>query len=109
VLAFYKKGLARFGTVIECNGHKAVGTPTQTPDGLDCSDDGEHGKNIYIDNDMSGKMELKAGSKLHQHIVSIDPQTPGTKFALVALDLPGKLDFGHKDDKSDDDKDDGKQ
>jgi len=109
VLAFYKKGLTRFGTVIQCNGHEAVGTPTQTPDGLDCSDEGEHSKNVHIDNDMSGKTELKAGSKLHQHIVSIDSQAPGTKFALVALDLPGKFSFGNKDDKSDKDGDDGKQ
>ena len=109
VLAFYRKGLARFGTVIECDGHQAVGTPTQTPDGLDCSDDGGHSKNVHVDDDMSGKTELKAGSKLHQHIVSIDPQTPGTKFALVALDLPGKLNFGGKEAKNGDDKDDGKQ
>ena len=114
VLSFYKKGLARFGTVIQCNGHEAVGTPTQTADGLDCSEDSEHGKTIHIDDDMSGKMELKAGSKLHQHIVSIEPQSPGTKFALVALDLPGKFNFGDKDgksngDKDSDDKDDGKQ
>jgi hypothetical protein len=110
VLAFYKKGLARFGTVIECRNHQAVGTPAQTPDGLGCSDDDEHNKNIHIDDDMSGKTELKAGSKVHQHIVSIDAQSPGTKFALVALDLPGKFNFGSKDkDKDGDDKDDGKQ
>jgi hypothetical protein len=43
-------------------------------------------------------MELKAGSKQHQHIAAIDPQGNGTKFGLVALDLPGHLSFGDKDD-----------
>jgi hypothetical protein len=44
-----------------------------------------------VDEDMSGKREFKAGSKQHQHIVSIDPEGNGTKFGLVALDLPGHL------------------
>jgi hypothetical protein len=107
VLAFYKKGLARFGTVIQCKDHTAVGTPTRTPDGLTCSDD-EKDSHVHVDDDMSGKMELKAGSKQHQHIVAIDPQDGGTKFGLVALDLPGHFSFGDKDDK-DKDSDEGKQ
>jgi len=112
VLAFYKKGLARFGTVIQCKDHRPVGTPTQTSDGLDCSNDSRHNNQIHVDDDMSGKIELKAGSKQHQHIVGIDPQGTGTKFGLVALDLPGHMPFGDKDssDKSSDkDGDDGKQ
>jgi len=36
-------------------------------------------------------LELKAGSKVHQHIVEIDPDGGGTKFGLVALELPGKM------------------
>jgi hypothetical protein len=107
VLAFYKKGLARFGTVIQCKDHTAVGTPTRTPDGLTCSDD-EKDSHVHVDDDISGKTELKAGSKQHQHIVAIDPQDNGTKFGLVALDLPGHFSFGDKDDK-DKDSDEGKQ
>ncbi len=51
-----------------------------------------------MNEDKSGKMELKAGSKLHQHIVAIDPEGNGTKFGLVALDLPGHISFGSGDD-----------
>ena len=47
-------------------------------------------------------MELKAGSKVHQHIVAIDPEGSGTKFGLIALDLPGRVTVG-------DTKDDSKQ
>lgn len=110
VLDFYKKGLARFGTVIQCRDHHPVGLPTRTPDGLDCSDDDRHNSHVKVDDDLSGKTELKAGSKQHQHIVGIDSDGTGTKFGLVALDLPGHFNFGDKDKKDDDsDKDDGKQ
>jgi len=110
VLAFYRKGLGRFGSVIQCKDHQAVGTPTQTPDGLTCSDE-EKDSHVHVDNELTGKTELKAGSKQHQHIVAIDPKDGGTKFALVALDLPGHFSFGDKDgDKKDNgDNDEGKQ
>jgi hypothetical protein len=111
VLAFYKKGLARYGTVIQCKDHQPVGTPTRTPYGLNCSDDDRHNNEVHIDNDISGKTELKAGSKLHQHIVAIDADGTGTKFGLVALDLPGHFSFGDKNgkDADKDSDDDGKQ
>jgi hypothetical protein len=36
-----------------------------------------------------GNLELKAGSKRHQHIVGFEqPRDGKTRFALVALDLP---------------------
>jgi hypothetical protein len=103
VSAFYKQALARYGTVVTCQGHTPVGTPTATNDGLTCADDG-NGKGIKIDHhdygtDDSG-LELKAGSKRHQHIVGFENSQDGqTRFALVALDLPGGMNGGS--DKSD--------
>jgi hypothetical protein len=93
VTQFYRKDMSHFGAVINCQGHQAVGTPTRTQDGLSCEEDNHHPK-IYIDG--SSTNELKAGSKQHQHIVSIEPQGSGTKIGLVALDLPGN--FGKDDD-----------
>jgi hypothetical protein len=90
----------RVKAVIQCNGHQPVGTPTHTPDGLDCSDD-SHKANVKVDEDYSERTELKAGSKQHQHIVGINPQGSGTKFGLVALDLPGHHSFGDDDKDSD--------
>ena len=93
VAAFYKKALGRYGDVIECADHKAVGKPVQTAEGLTCDDSGKNrapGANV----DASGKLELKAGSKQHQHIASIDPEGSGTKFGLVALELPGNMSVG---------------
>jgi hypothetical protein len=87
--AFYRQALGRYGDVIQCSHDKAVGEPTHTSEGLTC--DNNKDKHVNVNDDLSGKMELKAGSKQHQHIVSIDPEGSGTKFGLVALDLPGHL------------------
>jgi hypothetical protein len=97
VTAFYRKALGRYGDVIQCQNDRPVGTPTRTAEGLTC-DNNEKQNHVYVNDDESGKMELKAGSKQHQHIAAIDPEGNGTKFGLVALDLPGHLSFGDKDD-----------
>lgn len=101
VTAFYKKALGRFGDVIVCQGHSPVGTPTQTSEGLTCSDDG-NGEHVKIDrSDFAGsndKVELKAGSKRRQHIVGFENSKDGeTRFALVALTLPTNVDKGKGD------------
>ena len=87
--AFYRQALGRYGDVIQCSNNKPVGTLTRTSEGLTCDNNKEN--HVTLDEDLSGKTELKAGSKQHQHIVSIDPDGNGTKFGLVALDLPGHL------------------
>lgn len=92
VVAFYKKALERFGDVITCQGNTPIGTPAATHDGLTCSDDGNHNNVKINDNDWKDKLQLKAGSKRHQHIVGIeDPKNGKTRFALVALDLPANM------------------
>lgn len=96
VTAFYKKALSRYGDVISCQGHSAVGTPVTTSEGLSCADDG-NSANVKIDRKDYGtgddSFELKAGSKRHQHIVGFENSKDGqTRFALVALDLPAGLD-----------------
>jgi hypothetical protein len=104
VTAFYKKALDRYGEVLTCRGNAPVGTPTTTGEGLTCADDGKHthininGKGNGID--FSGDLQLKAGSKRHQHIVGFEEPKEGmTRFALVAIDLPaGVEDEGDKSD-----------
>lgn len=97
VAAFYKKALARYGDVLTCQDKSPVGTPTVTAEGLTCNDDG-HGNHFKFngkDNgiDLSGGLQLKAGSKRHQHIVAIEPPSNGkTRYGMVALDLPADVD-----------------
>ena len=93
VTAFYKKALGRYGDVIQCEDHHPIGQPAQTSEGLTCEQDGNHDGNNGPSN-TSGKIELKAGSKQHQHIASIEPESSGTRFGLLALDLPGQITFG---------------
>jgi hypothetical protein len=94
VTAFYKKALGRYGDVIACQGNSPIGTPITTAEGLTCADDiGSDSGKIKIDRKDYGSskdgMELKAGSKRHQHIVSFEnPKDGMTRFSLVALDLP---------------------
>lgn len=89
VLAFYRKALEKYGDVIQCKNNQPVGTPTRTSEGLTCDDNG--GGHISVSDSESGKSQLKSGSKRYQHIVEISPDGSGTKFGLVALDLPGDL------------------
>lgn len=96
VAAFYRKALGRYGDVIECQNNRPVGAATHTTEGLTC--DNEKENHISVDENMTGKMELKAGSKQHQHIVGIDPDGGGTKIGMVALDLPGHISVGDGDD-----------
>lgn len=94
VAAFYRKALEKYGDVIECKNHQPVGTPTRTSEGLTCDDNG--GGHISVRDNESGKMQLKTGSKRYQHVVEITPDGSGTKFGLVALDLPGDLEYHSK-------------
>ena len=95
VSAFYRAALARYGDVIQCENNKPVGSPTRTADGLGCDNDKDN--HVTANEGSSGKMELKAGSKQHQHIVAVEPESTGTKFGLVALDLPGHITVGDDD------------
>ena len=98
VVAFYKKALGRYGDVITCQGNTPVGTPEVTSEGLTCADDKGDDK-VKIDRSDYGSnkdsLELKAGSKRHQHIIGFeDPKDGQTRFAMVALDLPAGTDIG---------------
>ena len=97
VLSFYKKALGRYGDVITCQGNTPVGTPVKTSEGLSCEAD--KSGNVQIDRGDYGAskngMQLKAGSKRHQHIVGFEePKDGKTRFALVALDLPAGIEKG---------------
>jgi hypothetical protein len=102
VAAFYKKALGKYGDVITCQGTTPVGTPAATSEGLTCENDKNSKVQIDRGDYGTGKdsLELKAGSKRHQHIVGFEePKGGQTHFALVALDLPS--DLGKSSSKSD--------
>jgi hypothetical protein len=102
VADFYKKALTRYGDVITCHGNSPVGTPARTAEGLTCAEDKDGNVKIDAKDFNVGKdgLELKAGSRRHQHIVGFEGSQNGkTRFSLVALDLPSST--GNNSGKSD--------
>jgi hypothetical protein len=91
VLDFYKSAMGRFGTVVECEGNNAVGSPTATSEGLTCREDSHSHVNINGSSggisDESG-LSLRAGSRHHQHILAFKTTAEGTKYSLIELELP---------------------
>jgi len=94
VIAYYRKELARYGDVIACKANRPVGTPSKTSDGLTCDDDKQASSHVHEMSNTSD-FELKAGSKTHQHIVAVEKEAEGTKFGLVALELPSGKNGGN--------------
>jgi len=94
VAAFYKQALSRYGDVLTCQGHSAVGKPAFTAEGLSCDDDDRNTKFQVKNGDIAttADLQLKAGSKRHQHIVGFESGEHGfTRFSLVALELPASM------------------
>lgn len=81
VAAFYKKALAKYGTVLDCSN-----ASSQSGD----KDENESSKKLTCEDDKPkpGEMEFKAGTKEKQHIVGIEPNGSGTVFELVYVESP---------------------
>ena len=91
VVAFYRKALGQFGTVIACDGNSPVGKPTVTDQGLTCKGGGKH---VHIDgNDGDSEFNLRVGSPHHQRIVAFkDTGDKNTRVSIVELTLPKSAD-----------------
>ncbi len=86
VLEFYRKPLARFGEVLECDHGKPVGSLTVTKSGLTC---GERKSGSMTVNGSGSDQELRAGTPEQFWMVAVDGAGNGkTKLGLVALVLP---------------------
>lgn len=81
VAAFYKKGLAKYGTVLDCG---AASSPTSE------KGKSESSKKLTCEDDKPkpGGMEFKAGTKEKQHVVGIEPNGTGSVFQLVYVESP---------------------
>jgi len=78
--SFYGKELQKYGKPIECKGAWSGGHVDSKGDKDDMS------KPVSCDKDGSGdSVELKVGTEGNQHVVSIKPNGPGARFALVYI------------------------
>ena len=81
VAAFYKKALAKYGTVLDCGAASALTKEkdaSKPSKGLTCDDDRPD----------PGNMTFKAGTKEKQHVVGIQPSGNGSLFQLVYVESP---------------------
>lgn len=100
IVAFYKKAMASYGDVLTCKDKAAIGEPTKTNQGLTCASDHEYDLNVKVDRSskpatvqtphVTGNIKLLAGSTENQHIVEFSPDSNGTKFSIVVVQLPHK-------------------
>jgi hypothetical protein len=81
VAAFYRKALAKYGTVLDCSNASASSS----------SDGDKNSKKLTCEDEKTkpGEISLKAGSKDKQHAVGIEPNGGGTTFQLVYVETKG--------------------
>jgi hypothetical protein len=86
LVSYYKDQLKKFGGVLECHTSHHGGDVVANPGGSGSDE-------LKCDGDNSGKIvELKAGTKQNQRIVSIEPADSGkgSDFGLVYVQMRGK-------------------
>lgn len=84
VAAFYRKALAKYGTVLDCsNPPPSSGTPDdnnkKSSKALTCEDE----------KSKPGEISLKSGTKAKEHVVGIQPNGSGTLYQLVYVETRG--------------------
>lgn len=89
ILDFYRKPLARYGEVLECDHGQPVGSLKLTRSGLTCSTQSKSQVNVQGNVDSSNDHELRAGTPEKIHIVGIgEKQGSANHFGLVYVELP---------------------
>src|SRR5580704_10524651 len=81
VASFYRKALAKYGTVLDCS--NAPGSAN--------SNDDKNSKKLTCEDEKPKPHEisLKAGTKDKQHTVGVEPNATGTTFQLVYIETKG--------------------
>jgi hypothetical protein len=84
LVPFYTDQLKKYGNVIECHGKwKGKDANVDVNQGSD-----KKSHELTCDKDNSGDaIELKVGTDENQHLVAIEPQGKGCKFALVRVEV----------------------
>jgi hypothetical protein len=81
VAAFYRKALAKYGTVLDCSNASAStnSDDEKTSKKLNCGDE----------KPKPNEISLKAGTKEKQHAVGVEPNGSGSTFQLVYIETKG--------------------
>jgi hypothetical protein len=81
VAAFYRKALAKYGTVLDCSSASAANS----------SGDDKSSKKLTCEDEKPkpNEISLKAGTKEKQHAVGVEPNGSGSTFQLVYIETKG--------------------
>jgi hypothetical protein len=83
ITAYYNKELQKYGKPIQCHGAWSGGGHINSSTG-DKGKDKDSDKPVSCDSDGGGSaVELKVGTEGNQHVVSVKPNSQGSRFALV--------------------------
>jgi hypothetical protein len=82
LIAYYKDQLHKYGVVLECH--------SSSDFDLHASHSNSGSGELTCDKSSGNHIELKVGTKDNQHVVSIQPEGSGSKFALVYVRTHGK-------------------
>ena len=84
VAAFYRKALAKYGTVLDC-------TNPPPPRGNEQDSNKKSSKALTCEDEKpkSGETSLKSGTKAKEHAVGIQPNGSGTLYQLVYVETRG--------------------
>jgi hypothetical protein len=81
VASFYRKALAKYGTVLDCSNASAATS----------SSDDKSAKKLTCEDEKPkpNEISLKAGTKDKQHTVGVEPNGTGSTFQLVYVETKG--------------------
>ena len=81
VASFYRKALAKYGTVLDCSNASAATS----------SSDDKSAKKLTCEDEKPkpSEISLKAGTKDKQHTVGVEPNGTGSTFQLVYVETKG--------------------
>jgi hypothetical protein len=87
VMDFYRKALARYGDVLECEHGRPVGALKATKEGLTCED--SHGSHSKVNADYDSGRQLRSGTPEKFRVVALESSdSDDTHFTLVYLEMP---------------------
>ena len=79
IIAYYNKELQKYGKPLQCHGAWSGGAHVNKSNG-----DKDTDKPVSCDSEGGGEsVELKVGTEGNQHVVSVKPNSHGSRFALV--------------------------
>lgn len=86
ILGFYRDQMKKYGSVLECHTDKHGGDLD-----VHAGDKHDESRPVSCNGDSHGNViELKTGTDDNQHLVSVEPQSKGSDFALVYIKTRGK-------------------